>query len=459
MTTEEPIIFVSADGHIGAEPEAYRDYLDPEYRDQLPALEEENAGFKGLSHAVHGEMTDETLELIDGSSAMRSGGGLGAWDMRRRREELDREGVAAEVLIAGHQHAIQPFFSIVNKPHPPDVRAAGARAYHRFVADCIADGDGRLVGVAEPGPCLDMDATVRELHWAADHGFVSVAVPGNTFDAELPPIYDDCYEPYWAACADRNLVLSVHAGWGQEQGKIWKFAEQFTKLVVGKFDASDTEQPAQILMSSPSNEDSPLKLDMGPRRVLWQLMLGGVFDRYDLKLAITECRADWLPDTLAVLDARFDDDDTPLLQRPSEYWERHCFVTASSIHRAEIEMRDRIGVDQLMFGVDYPHPEGTWPNTWDWLRFALAGVQEDEARRILGENAIRCYGLDRGRLAAVAARIGPKPSDLLGEHAVDPDLLVNFDERAGLRRPAEVVDAREVDGLFQIDVKDVVAAS
>jgi hypothetical protein len=141
-------------------------------------------------------------------------------------------------------------------------------------------------------------------------------------------------------------------------------------------------------MSSPSNEDSPLKLDMGPRRVIWQLMLGGVFDRYpDLKLALTECRADWLPDTLSMLDARFDEGDTPLLMRPSEYWERHCFVTASSIHRAEVEMRDDIGLDQLMFGVDYPHPEGTWPNTWDWLRFAFAGVPEDDARRILASSA------------------------------------------------------------------------
>ena len=108
-------------------------------------------------------------------------------------------------------------------------------------------------------------------------------------------------------------------------------------------------------------------------------------------------------------------------------------------------MRHEIGVDRLMFGTDYPHPEGTWPNTQQWIRHAFAGVPEAEARAILGENTIRCYGLDRARLEAVARRIGPDPASLLATGDVDERLLTQFHHRAGYLRPKEHVDHEYTD--------------
>ena len=110
---------------------------------------------------------------------------------------------------------------------------------------------------------------------------------------------------------------------------------------------------------------------------------------------------------------------------------------ASFMHKVEVEMRHEIGVDTMLFGRDYPHPEGTWPNTPDWLRDAFAGVPEDELRAMLGENAIAFFGLDRGRLTAVAERIGPSVEEISGSTTVDPDLLAIFDGRGGYLHPAE----------------------
>ena len=142
---------------------------------------------------------------------------------------------------------------------------------------------------------------------------------------------------------------------------------------------------------------------------MWQLMFGGVFDRHpNLKLVMSEVRADWLPAVLAHLDARYDRyrDQLPARCRPSDYWRSHCLAGASFMHKAEVEMRHDIGVEQILFGRDYPHPEGTWPNTPDWLRDAFAGVPEDELRLMLGENAYRFFDLERAPLEAIAARIG-----------------------------------------------------
>ena len=108
------------------------------------------------------------------------------------------------------------------------------------------------------------------------------------------------------------------------------------------------------------------------------------------------------------------------------------------MHKAEVEMRDEIGVETILFGRDYPHPEGTWPNTPDWIRDAFAGVPEAEARLMLGENAIRFLGRDAAPLVAVAERIGPKLTDIVGPgRGVDPGLVANFDARGGYLRPAE----------------------
>jgi hypothetical protein len=124
------------------------------------------------------------------------------------------------------------------------------------------------------------------------------------------------------------------------------------------------------------------------------------------------------------------------------------------MHRAEVDMRHEIGIQTIAFGRDYPHPEGTWPNTRDWLRDAFAGVPEQEVRLLLGENAIRLLALDRDRLATIAGRIGPTVADITGSTSpVPPELIANFDIRGGYLKPAEG-DARlaAVDKMIREDL-------
>ena len=136
-----------------------------------------------------------------------------------------------------------------------------------------------------------------------------------------------------------------------------------------------------------------------PRRPMWQLMLGGVFDRHPgLRFVPTEIRIDWIPATLRHLDRIYEEHrrDLPAQRKPSEYWRSNCLAGASFIHKAEVEMRREIGVETISFGRDYPHPEGTWPHTREWLRDAFVGVPDDEVRLMLGENAIRVSQLGPG---------------------------------------------------------------
>ena len=85
----------------------------------------------------------------------------------------------------------------------------------------------------------------------------------------------------------------------------------------------------------------------------------------------------------------------------------------------------------MMFGSDYPHVEGTWPRTYDWVRATLGGIPEDEQRLILGGNAARLYGFDLGRLEPIAARVGI-PVDDLAERYDHPSLAHTQVDRPGV---------------------------
>jgi hypothetical protein len=182
-------------------------------------------------------------------------------------------------------------------------------------------------------------------------------------------------------------------------------------------------------------------------------MIGGVFDRYpELHVSLTEVRADWLPATMHLLDRCAADGDAYMRRRPSEYWQTHCWVGASSIKQSEVRLRHQIGIDRMMFGRDYPHAEGTWPNTWDWLSDALADLTSLEVRAVLGDNAMQCYRLDESALRSISATIGPFPEDISGR-AVSPQVIDSFADRGGYRRSYEHIDEVEVERRFRRDLE------
>jgi len=153
-------------------------------------------------------------------------------------------------------------------------------------------------------------------------------------------------------------------------------------------------------------------------RPLTFLIWGGVFERFSrLRVAVTEGTSIWVPEYLALLDFRYEethfaaklgDYRSHLSMKPSAYFRRNVFLGASCMPRREVELRHEIGLANLMWGSDYPHPEGTWPNTREQMLEAFRGLPEAEAAALLGGNAARVYGFDVEKLAPVAARIGPE---------------------------------------------------
>jgi Amidohydrolase len=145
----------------------------------------------------------------------------------------------------------------------------------------------------------------------------------------------------------------------------------------------------------------------------------------------------------------------PAERKPSEYWQTNGPTSLSFVHKAEVSMRHEIGIETISFGRDYPHPEGTWPNTKQWLSDAFASVPDHELRLMLGENAIRVLDLHRAPLAEIASRIGPTIEDITGRaDELDPRLVGHFDTRGGYLKAAEGDSKiKEIDEMLRADLK------
>jgi len=387
------IVVVSSDCHAGLPPERYRDYVSPRYRETfdvaLPLqLDEVRAMSKKFLVA------DINEDWRKGREDALSG----AWDHHQRVRVLDDDGIAAEVIFPDGitEMNMPPFGAGLSLPTDerivPELQWEGARAHNRWLAEFCAMEPERRVGVAITPICWDIDEAVKEIHWAREHGLRGILIP--TMWGKQPAYHHPRYEPIWSACEDLGMVIHLHSGaapledYGDHLGMMGIYITEVVWWSV---------------------------------RPLAFLLWGGVFERHPkLKLAITESTTVWVPELLALMDQRYSethyaaklgDYRSHLKSKPSEYFHRQVFLGASCMPRREAELRAEIGVANIMWGSDYPHPEGTWPSTRQQMIDTFHGLPEDDLRAMLGLNAARVYGLDLKALERTAACIGPEISD------------------------------------------------
>ena len=82
--------------------------------------------------------------------------------------------------------------------------------------------------------------------------------------------------------------------------------------------------------------------------------------------------------------------DLTLKMKPSEYWRRQCYATYQS-DPIGVRLLDILGEDNVMWGNDFPHPDGIWPDSDEFITKELNDVPEEIKRKIICENAGRLY--------------------------------------------------------------------
>lgn len=393
------VLVVSSDCHAGLPIADYKPYIDSQYHEmmdmavplQIEATKKAEASF--LIKEINDEWRKDIQQEL-----------TGAWDYTERLKMLDTDGIAAEVIFPDGITEINtpPFGAGLGLPTRdivPELQWAGAMAHNRWLSELCANNPARHIGVGIIPLLWDVDEAVEKLRWCTENGLRAVMIPSMTNDF---PAYNHVkYDPFWQACEDLAVIVHFHSG------------------PAAHTDYFGPEWP------NASTEERPGAMGIYVSEVMWWLyrpltfmIWGGVFERFpSLKTVITEGGTTWmLPHWLRMLDhnytdvhhsAKLGDFRSHLSMKPSEYFARNIGVGASCIPRCDVETRDELGVDKMMWGSDYPHPEGTWPQTESILDEVFKGFPEADVRAILGGNAVNWYDLDRDALQAIAADIGP----------------------------------------------------
>lgn len=410
-------IVISADCHAGPRKSAdYRPYIDSDYRSEFDdyVKREERAtrnlfgaevaaAAGGGDEAFRGRriaqlkalgLPDDIARLNIETHYQSEASIAGAWDSAARLSALEREGIVAEVIHPDGVFGARPPFRSFGAAPKPELEAAGKRAFNRWLADLCTDQPARRAGIIQI-PIHDVDEALLEIEKGLKSGLTGgVGLPGIPASSGLPGYNDARYEPIWAVCEEVGLPLSHHGGAPVADTQLY---------------GSDPFQVAAL---------NSVETSFVSRRPFLFLMFGGVFDRHPkLKLVLTENFADWVPPMLRQLDSHVEQfwmsgirDRLEL--RPSEYWRRHCYLGASFLARHEAEVLDELGVENVMWGADYPHMEGTHPYTRESLRATFSGISEADTRKTLCENAARVYGFDLEVLRGRAEEVGPSVEEL-----------------------------------------------
>ena len=146
------------------------------------------------------------------------------------------------------------------------------------------------------------------------------------------------------------------------------------------------------------------------QRNMAALIGAGVLDRHpELRVTSLECGHGWLASWAARLDELAEMSRhalPPLKQKPSEYLRAPHYFQSIQIYEGEQSLRhalEALGEDTLMFATDYPHSESWFPKCTDVV-LGWNTLSETAKRKLLWDNAARCYRRYSPRAAPAAAR-------------------------------------------------------
>lgn len=327
-----------------------------------------SAGRKYVPGVIHrADRMAETGLYEDGANGIRR-----LTDPELRIKDQDLDGVRAEVLygILGASQRLE------------DGEAATEvmRIYNDWLADFCAAHPQRFAGIASI-PNHDMDAAVAEVRRVAALGAVrGIEVALST---DMKPLYDPSWHPLWQAASETGLPVHFHTIGGK-------------KLDTSYMGALQARQAFAVHITG-------FQMNMATK--LMEIIYGGALEAFPaMRVVIGESGIGWIPYVLEHMDLEWQDQfkDLTLTMKPSQYWLRQCFATYQS-DPVGMRLLDLLGEDNVMWGSDFPHPDGVWPDSREFLARETAGLPEATRRKLVGGNAARLYGFDLEALARSAA--------------------------------------------------------
>ena len=370
---------ISSDNHVFEPPDLWTSRVDGKFRDRAPHIVREEDGgewwycdgARGVPAAYGGAEAGarfnepEKMGYTEHFENVRPGGYI----PEEHVKDLDVDGVDVSIL---YPSAGLLLYGVRDS----ELLSACCRTYNDWIAEFCKPFPNRLKGIGMIN-LDDIQEGVGEIERCAKMGFVGAMI--SVYPPEERSYRSLDYDPVWAAAQDLEMPLALHIGTNR----------------------ASLDQPQANVDPRSVPPAFAVTVDNWVRMSLAHMILSGVFERYPkLQVGSVEMEVSWAPHFLDRLDYTYAQRppgdywhryQEPML--PSDYFHRNVFI---SFQEDALGVRDRhiIGVDNLLWGADYPHFESTFPHSQEVLEKILADCSEEEKAKIVGGNAARIYHLD-----------------------------------------------------------------
>ena len=276
----------------------------------------------------------------------------------QRLEDMDRDGIQASIVYGAGSLTGFPI-------QQPEARSAVLCAWNEWAAQEFNAYDPGRLSALPFLPTGSVDEAVEEFERCMAMGHKGAII--NPFELELR---DDSWDRLWAVVSAADVPISFHIGRG-------------TKL-----------NPMDIRERAPYSSVVPLQMD----EPLALMIFMGALERHpSLKLVLAESGIGWLPYFVGRMDDQFEKHCVPygdacIQTRPSEIFARQIYATfeEEAYGPALIPL---LGADNFMWACDYPHPDSTWPNSYEAIEESMGELGDETIRKVTSDTCRRLYKL------------------------------------------------------------------
>ena len=363
---------VSADSHVNPPRDLWVRNVPSKFKERAPRVEStpqgdfwivdsEISGAIGLDSSA-GRKPEEFKPHGLTYKDMRPG----AYDPKARLEDMDLDGVDAEVLYFGGP--------VTQYATDPELRMYVVRTYNDWMLELSKAAPRRLVGLGHV-PLVDLDEGMAELKRIAKMGLKGFHVDPFPDERGAKALWDPAYEPFWSLVEETGLPMSFHIV-GPRKANV---REVFMNPTPGVKETFIAIAPISIC------------------EVVSTLTFTGILERHPkLHYVLVESGIGWIPYFLERMDQTFAKHrfwtKSVIKEKPSFYWYRQGHATFIQ-DLAGVAERHRAGLRNIMWSTDYPHSDSTWPKSREALAEHFKDVPDAERALIAGGNCSALYGL------------------------------------------------------------------
>ncbi|HEV3111242.1 MAG TPA: amidohydrolase family protein [Candidatus Binataceae bacterium] len=299
----------------------------------------------------------------------------GSYDVGPRLKFMDGEGIFAQIIYPN----LLGFGGQRAATLDPELRVLCTQIFNDAMAEIQEQSGNRIFPMALM-PWWDIDIAVKETIRCHKMGLKGINTNSSPQDHKVPDLGEHHWDPLWEVCSDLNLPINFHIG-SSTEGIDW----------FGKAPWPSQSVDRKIALGS-------TMLFMHNAQIFANIIYSGLLERFPkLKFVSVESGVGWMPFLMETLDYELEEaaprTKKILTMKPSEYFKRNiysCFwFEEQGLHNA---IR-AVGVDNIMFETDFPHPTCLYPNAMDHVAHTLEGLDFEAKRKLLSGNASRVYSI------------------------------------------------------------------